>query len=246
VESRKLTPNYRLIQGDAFEVLNKLYNEKNVTVDGCFTSPNPYHFTNDERQVGGERSPEVYIKSIMRILNGVSALMRSKGSIWIHLSDLINPSTGSFYQIPERFAIAMEDTAGWRIRSKLIWWREWNSSLKKQSDKNRLAVDWDPIYHLTDKFTHSTFNHEYDHLAGSSIRRIFFRTQRPGIWESGLPQTLIEGCLRLTVKAGDTVIDPFMGTGTTGLVAMKMGCNFIGIDIEKEVVILTGKRFGLK
>ncbi len=33
---------------------------------------------------------------------------------------------------------------------------------------------------------------------------------------------------------GDTVFDCFMGTGTTGVSAIKHGCNFIGVEISKE------------
>jgi tRNA/tmRNA/rRNA uracil-C5-methylase (TrmA/RlmC/RlmD family) len=43
-------------------------------------------------------------------------------------------------------------------------------------------------------------------------------------------------------RVGDTVLDPFMGSGTTGVVAKKLARNFIGIDINKEYVEIAEKR----
>lgn len=37
---------------------------------------------------------------------------------------------------------------------------------------------------------------------------------------------------QLGAKPGDLVIDPFMGSGSTGIAALRMGCRFIGIEID--------------
>jgi DNA modification methylase len=42
--------------------------------------------------------------------------------------------------------------------------------------------------------------------------------------------------IRLFTRPGDTVLDPFMGSGTTALAALRAGRNFVGIDISKEYV----------
>jgi 16S rRNA G966 N2-methylase RsmD len=39
-----------------------------------------------------------------------------------------------------------------------------------------------------------------------------------------------------------TVLDPFMGSGTTGLVALRLARNFVGIEIKPEYVELAKKR----
>jgi 16S rRNA G966 N2-methylase RsmD len=36
------------------------------------------------------------------------------------------------------------------------------------------------------------------------------------------------------VRPGDTVMDPFMGAGTTGVVALELGASFVGYDIDKK------------
>jgi DNA modification methylase len=40
----------------------------------------------------------------------------------------------------------------------------------------------------------------------------------------------------------DTVLDPFMGTGTTNLAAMRWGRNSIGVEIDNEFLELAKKR----
>lgn len=44
------------------------------------------------------------------------------------------------------------------------------------------------------------------------------------------------------VKAGDTILDPFMGSGTTGVACMKLGRKFIGIEIEPRYFDIACRR----
>ncbi|GHT10950.1 hypothetical protein AGMMS4956_03230 [Bacteroidia bacterium] len=48
------------------------------------------------------------------------------------------------------------------------------------------------------------------------------------------PEGLPEWFIRLFTKEGDTVLDPFMGSGTTNFVAQRMSRNSIGIEIMPE------------
>ena len=48
------------------------------------------------------------------------------------------------------------------------------------------------------------------------------------------PEKLIEPCIFAGCPEGGTVLDPFAGSGTTGVVAKKHGRNFIGIELNPE------------
>jgi site-specific DNA-methyltransferase (adenine-specific) len=48
------------------------------------------------------------------------------------------------------------------------------------------------------------------------------------------PEQLAERLIRLFSFAGDTVLDPFVGTGTTSVAALKAGRNSIGVEIETK------------
>ncbi len=48
------------------------------------------------------------------------------------------------------------------------------------------------------------------------------------------PLALVALFLRLHAKPGQLVLDPFMGSGTTGEAALKLGLNFVGIELDEE------------
>jgi site-specific DNA-methyltransferase (adenine-specific) len=56
------------------------------------------------------------------------------------------------------------------------------------------------------------------------------------------PVELAERLIRLFSFAGDTVLDPFVGTGTTAVAAMETGRNSIGIDIDPIFIDLAWER----
>ena len=51
---------------------------------------------------------------------------------------------------------------------------------------------------------------------------------------AAFPQELPQWFIKLFTRVGDTVLDPFMGSGTTNIVAQKMNRHSIGIEIVKD------------
>ena len=60
------------------------------------------------------------------------------------------------------------------------------------------------------------------------------------------PVHLMAWLVRLVSKEGDTVLDPFAGSGTTGVACRKLGRNFIGIEISPEYFKIAEKRINKK
>ena len=58
------------------------------------------------------------------------------------------------------------------------------------------------------------------------------------------PDELIKRYLSVHSKEGDTVLDCFMGSGTTGVWCKKLGRDFIGIEIDKKYYDIAEKRIG--
>lgn len=58
------------------------------------------------------------------------------------------------------------------------------------------------------------------------------------------PEELIRPCILAGSKPGNTVLDPFCGSGTTGVVAIQEGRDFIGIEINPEYCTLSKQRIG--
>lgn len=56
------------------------------------------------------------------------------------------------------------------------------------------------------------------------------------------PEYLLERIIQASTLPGNIVLDPFCGSGTTGVVANRLGRNFIGIDLSEEYLQITKKR----
>lgn len=57
-----------------------------------------------------------------------------------------------------------------------------------------------------------------------------------------MPESLVQPCILAATKPGDTVLDPFMGSGTVGVVSKKLKREFIGIEINADYVTMAEKR----
>lgn len=56
------------------------------------------------------------------------------------------------------------------------------------------------------------------------------------------PDTLIEPCILAGCPEGGVVLDPFMGAGTTGMVAKRYNRNYVGIELNTEYIDIANKR----
>ena len=78
-----------------------------------------------------------------------------------------------------------------------------------------------------------------------SVPSTFWLARRQGktfITGNTFPPALIEPCILAGSRVGDTVLDPFFGSGTTGMVSEKHGRNWIGIDLNPEYSKLAKRR----
>jgi len=56
------------------------------------------------------------------------------------------------------------------------------------------------------------------------------------------PQSLMRYLCRLVTPLGGVVLDPFMGSGSTGLAAIHEGFSFIGVEINESYVAIARAR----
>lgn len=92
-----------------------------------------------------------------------------------------------------------------------------------------------PAFHpdgrmLTDVWTDIGF------IGTSSSERVGYATQKP--------VKLLERIVTIFSNEGDTVLDYFCGSGTTGVAAKKLGRNYILFDANPEAIIVARKRLG--
>lgn len=79
---------------------------------------------------------------------------------------------------------------------------------------------------------------------GANLRSVWtIRTQpSPDAHFATFPEALVQPCIKAGTKTGDTVLDPFLGSGTTALVANKLGRDAIGCELNPEYVEIARKR----
>jgi site-specific DNA-methyltransferase (adenine-specific) len=75
---------------------------------------------------------------------------------------------------------------------------------------------------------------EIPYLNPKAKERVGYPTQKPIL--------LLERIIRLTTDSGDTVLDPFCGSGTTLVAANLLERNAIGMDISEQAIVLTQER----
>ena len=82
--------------------------------------------------------------------------------------------------------------------------------------------------------------------AGRNCRSVWTITTQPypDAHFATFPEALPERCITAGTKLGDTVLDPFAGSGTTGQVAVQLGRSFIGIELNADYADLARTRIG--
>ncbi len=79
---------------------------------------------------------------------------------------------------------------------------------------------------------------------GRNNRSVWNVTTSPykGAHFATYPPKLIRPCILAGSRPGDLVLDPFNGAGTTGLVALELRRDYVGIDVNADYLALTRKR----
>lgn len=259
-------PTVRIIHGDSRTALHAL---EAGSVQCCVTSP-PYFWLRDydvDGQIGHEDSVKEFVAVLGDVFDQVKRVLRDDGVCWLNLGDSyysgngqptgsdprsssrnfsrtkLRPLDVGGWDIPKKsllgipWLVVMElQQRGWTLRSDVIWCRP--TALAEPSVTDRPGRQ-----------------HEYLFLLSKSRRYSFNRAMLPeeSVWhiahERGIkghsaafPEELARRCIVSGSAAGDTIIDPFGGSGTTGLVAKREGRSAILIELNQQYVEIAERR----
>lgn len=223
--------NNKIICGDAIQKLKELEPE---SVQMCFTCPTPL----TPAAISNPNDIYDYSNWLMDLFTQVRRVLKPNGSLFFMMPDY-HTDNNRLLMMPERIVSALlSSNEKWVLKSKLIWHRsETKDSLNrwhKYADKTRFIRDWEYIFFLTKDPVNHYINPQAIHLFSRSVLSYPYREPREGVFESGLPGEIIGTVIQATTKKGDddVVLDPLAGTGTTGLMARKLGRGYIMIDID--------------
>ena len=165
------------------------------------------------------------------------------------LKDILAWKKPSAHHRAQRVSIVLERRGMIEEAEKWDGWRLGN-----------LAPIWEPIawfmkpYQLGGTITDNLLQNEVGAMNVKECRveganptnllEFGFGKDETRIHEAQKPLALIKHLIKLTTREGQTVLDPFMGSGTTAVAAAELGRNFIGFEIDEEYYQLATERLG--
>lgn len=216
------------------------------SIDMIFADP-PYFLSNGGKSISSRKIVSVnkgewdkkenyedINKFTKRWLEKCYGILKAKGSIWV---------TGTYHNI---FDIKNKmDEIGFKIINVVIW---------KKVDpppliyKNKLKFSYEFII-WADKGCGHVFNYdEMFKIRNEELQDVWIlpsvqmSEKSYGYHPTQKPELLLERIIKASTCKEQIILDPFMGSGTTGVVAKRLGRKFIGIEKEKSYFINACKR----
>ena len=253
-------------QGDCRKVLQTMPDE---SVHCCVTSP-PYWRQRDygmEDQIGLEIDPFNYIGELALVFAEVRRVLRSDGVCWINIGDkwasggnggggCLSAARGAWRALAGEkgwrkpppgfkdkdlvlagFLVAERlRSDGWFLRQTIIWNK---CRANEPPRRDRPSVSHEYLFMLS-KSNDSRARDPGEKWWQSSVWDIAAQggPDHPAV----MPQEIARRCIVSSSSVHDTILDPFGGSGTTGLVADRLQRNAILIEINPEYAALTERR----
>lgn len=148
--------------------------------------------------------------------------------------------------IPWRLAFALQDD-GWYLRTDIVWNKP---NCQPESVKDRPTRSHEFIFLLT-KNERYFYDHEavkepaLDKKQGAKNRRSVWNINTEpykGAHFAVYPRELARLCVLAGTRPGDRVLDPFFGSGTTGVVCNELGRVCTGIELNEDYANLARER----
>ena len=208
----------RLYLGDCREILPTL-----GKVDAVVTDP-PYGI-NTKSDGNGKLSPWADLCNSAYWYQSWIGMCRSRiagmGSLWTCLN----------WRSLVTFQKASCDL-GWPIESLLVWDKKWIGPGGSRGLR--------PSYELVALFCDGDFS--IDNRGLPDIQAFNWSGYKPNGHPAEKPETLMGFCVEHGCPKSGLILDPFMGSGTTGVACVRLGRKFIGIEIEPKYFDIACKR----
>lgn len=256
----------RIITGDSRTALAEI---EAGSVQCCVTSP-PYFWLRDygvDSQIGHEPDVNGFVNVLGDVFDAVKRALADDGVLWLNLGDSYYSGNGqphgkdpksssrnfrrqklspldvggmglpkkSLLGIPWLVAHELQ-RRGWTLRSEVIWCRP--TALYEPSVKDRPGQQHEHVF-LFSKARWYSFNRAM--LPEQSVWHIPHERNVKG-HNAAFPEELARRCIVSGSAAGDTILDPFGGSGTTGLVAQREGRKAILVELNPEYVTTATRR----
>lgn len=215
----------KLYLGDSFEVMKKI-KEEGVQVDAIITDP-PYNISRDNNFTTMGRSGIDFGEwdknfDLVGWIKFCEPLLKKGGNIVI-FNDWKNMS----------YIVEELEKNGFEIKDLIRW--EKTNPMPRNRDR-RFITDYEFAVWAVKKGGKWTFNRISETYERPKI--IYNVTPKSEKKEGGHPTQkpveVMEWLITRLTNEEDWVLDPFMGSGSTGVACMNLNRKFIGIELEEE------------
>src|SRR3990167_9411158 len=132
--------------------------------------------------------------------------------------------------LPWRIAFALQ-ADGWVLRSKITWIKK---TAMPESVKNRPTSATEEVFLFAKSPTYFYDANGFREASGANLRNYWILGPDPSGngHPAAFPRELVRRCILLGSREGDTILDPFGGSGTTGLAAKELSRKAILIELN--------------
>ncbi len=142
--------------------------------------------------------------------------------------------------LPWRVAFALQED-GWYLRSRITWVKK---TAMPESVKNRPTTSTEEIFLLTKSPTYFYDPDGFREASGANVRNFWILGPEPNGngHPAAYPRELARRCILLGSRANDVILDPFGGSGTTGIAAAELGRKSVLIELNADYVDISRSR----
>lgn len=152
--------------------------------------------------------------------------------------------------VPWMLALAMRND-GWYLRQDIIWSKP-NAMPESVTDRCTKSHEYIFLMSKSERYFFDAKSIS-EPIAGASVQNLTEMRNKRDVWSvntkplkeahfATFPPTLIQPCILAGCPEGGIVLDPFIGSGTTGLVARMLNRNFVGIELNPEYQAMATRR----
>ena len=257
--------SHLIVQGDARRALGMLPDE---SVHLVVTSP-PYwtlkRYEDDPGQLGHIEDYETFLSELGKIWEEVFRVLVPGGRLVVVVGDVAvaRRRFGRHLVFPLHADIQVQcRKIGFDNLNPIIWYKISNANLEVEGRGRFLGKPYEPNaiiktdieYLLMQRKPGGYRKPTPEQREASRIPKELFHRWFRQIWDdipgaptrdhpAPFPLELAERLVRMFSFVGDTVLDPFVGTGTTLIAAARWGRNSLGIEVAPKYVELATQRF---
>lgn len=246
----------RTIIGDMFEVCSLLPAK---SVDLIIADP-PYNLTKSFNGTTFSKKKEAdYDEYTRRWLHAVKPLLKDNGSIYVccdwETSLIVGRVLGDFFHVRNRITWQREKGRGaktnWKNGMEDIWFATNSAEYTFNLDAVKIRKKVIAPYRVNGKPKDwmETQSGNYRDTCPSNfwddITIPFWSMAENTAHPTQKSEKLIAKIMLASSSANDVVFDPFLGSGTTSVVAKKLGRHYIGIEIEPQYCVWAEQRLAM-